>query len=68
MIPKKLPLTPEHPMYTQAVDAMKRYQDAQASGLPSEEIERLRQIAELQFQAVSDYQLSTLNCQSPSTH
>ncbi|MCE0966333.1 MULTISPECIES: hypothetical protein [Pseudomonas] len=53
-------LFPDHPMYTDAVDAMKRYHEAQASGESAEEVERLRLIAESQFQAVTDYQLKAL--------
>jgi len=41
---KKLPmLDSEHQLYTDAVDAMKRYHEAQASARPEQEIERLRQ-------------------------
>ena len=44
---KKMPaLLPDHPMYTDAVDAMKQYHEAQASGSSAEEVERLRQIAD----------------------
>jgi len=55
-------------MYTDAVDAMKRYHEAQASGEPPEEVERLRLIAESQFQAVTDYQLRALGCPGGSVH
>lgn len=54
-------LSPDHPMYTDAVDAMKRFREAQATGKAAEEVERLRLIAEAQFQAVTDYQLQGLN-------
>ncbi|MEZ1842216.1 hypothetical protein QVM62_30780, partial [Pseudomonas putida] len=38
---KKMPaLLPDHPMYTDAVDAMKQYHEAQASGSSAEEVER----------------------------
>ena len=53
MTKKSAFLYPDHPMYTQATDALKRYHEAQASGSPTHEIERLRQIAEAQFQAVN---------------
>ncbi|EJT85493.1 hypothetical protein PPS11_08000 [Pseudomonas putida S11] len=53
-------------MYTDAVDAMKQYHEAQAAGHPAEEIERLRLIAEAQFQAVNEYQLRAL-CSHPRT-
>ena len=51
---------PDHPMYTNAVQAWKRYHEAQASGEPAEELERLRLIAEAQYQAVTDYQLRAM--------
>lgn len=45
------------PLIQQAIDAMREYHQAQDSGAPVEEIERLRLLAESLFQAVSDYQL-----------
>jgi hypothetical protein len=45
------------PLIQQAIDAMRLYHEAQDYGAPSEEIERLRLLAESLFQAVSDYQL-----------
>ena len=45
------------PLIQQAIDAMRRYHEAQDYGAPAEEIERLRLLAESLFQAVSDYQL-----------
>lgn len=53
-------LYPDHPMYTDAVDAMRRYHEARDAGRPADEVERLRLIAEAQFQAVTDYQLKAL--------
>lgn len=53
-------LYPDHPMYTNAVQAWKLYHEAQASGEPAEELERLRVIAESQYQAVTDYQLRAM--------
>ncbi|WP_256819753.1 hypothetical protein [Pseudomonas putida] len=53
-------LYPDHAMYTDAVQALKRYHEAQASGEPAVKVERLRLIAESQFQAVNDYQLKNL--------
>ncbi|MFJ2982653.1 MULTISPECIES: hypothetical protein [unclassified Pseudomonas] len=50
-------LLPDHPMYTDAVDALKRYHRAQVTGVTGSELERLRLLAEHQFQAVTDYQL-----------
>jgi len=45
------------PLIQQAVDAMRKYHDAEAADQPAEEVERLRLLAESLFQAVSDYQL-----------
>jgi len=42
-------------MYADAVQAMKRYQEAQACGSSAEEVEWLRQIAESQFRALNEY-------------
>lgn len=53
-------LMPEHPLYTEAVEALKRYHRAQAGGVAGRELERLRLMAEHCFQAVTDYQLQTL--------
>ncbi|MCY1419371.1 hypothetical protein D9M71_349590 [compost metagenome] len=61
-------LYPDHPMYTDAVEAWKRYREAQASGAPAEEMERLRMIAESQCQAVTDYQLKALGRPAGKTH
>lgn len=47
-------------MYTDAVDAMKRYHQAQADGISGAELESLRLLAEQRFQAVTDYQLRAL--------
>jgi hypothetical protein len=48
-------LRPDHPLYTDAIDALKRYHEALACGGPIHKIERLRQIAESQLQSVTDY-------------
>ena len=45
------------PLIQQAVDAFRAYHEAQDRGAESEEVERLRLLAESLFQAVSDYQL-----------
>ena len=65
---KPAPLLPDDPMYAEAVAAMKRYHEAQAAGQPAEDVERLRQIAESQFQAVNDYQLRALGCPGGPVH
>lgn len=59
-------LPPDHPMYTEAVEALKRYHQAQAEGIEEADLERLRLIAEQQFQAVTDYQMKALGGLSPS--
>lgn len=48
------------PLIQQAIDAMRRYHEAQDYGAPAEEVERLRLLAESLFQAVSDYQLRVM--------
>lgn len=48
------------PLIQQVIDAMREYHQAQGSGAPSEEIERLRLLAEFLFQVVSDYQLRVI--------
>lgn len=50
-------LPPDHPAYIEAIEAMRRYQEAQDNGTPAIEVERLRLIAESLFQAVTDYQM-----------
>lgn len=61
-------LLPDHPMYTDAVDALKRYHQAQANGVTGTELERLRIMAEHQFQAVTDYQLRALGGPAEPSH
>ncbi|WP_060511543.1 hypothetical protein [Pseudomonas sp. NBRC 111124] len=53
-------LLPDHPMYTDAIEAMKRFYQAQAKGASDAELKRLRLLAEHRFQAVTDYQLHAL--------
>lgn len=61
-------LFPDHPMYTDAVEALRMFHEAQASGQPPLEVERLRLIAEAQFQAVTDYQLRALGRPAGDRH
>ncbi|MFJ4256825.1 hypothetical protein ACIP01_07685 [Pseudomonas monteilii] len=68
MAHKPAVLYPDHRMYTDAVEAMRQYHEAQASGSPAEQVERLRKIAESQFQAVNDYQLEALGCSVRQPH
>lgn len=61
-------LPPDHPMYADAVEAMKGYHQAQAEGVSGVELERLRLLAEHRFQAVTDYQLRALGGPSETSH
>jgi len=61
-------LLPDHLMYTDAVEAMKRYHQAQTEGISGAELERLRLLAEHQFQAVTDYQLRALGGPAKPNH
>ncbi|MEC4876865.1 hypothetical protein MXF29_14795 [Pseudomonas sp. NC26] len=66
-IPPKI-LFPDHPAYTDAIDAMRRYHVAQETGAPAVDVERLRLIAESLFQAVTDYQMKALGIGGGTTH
>ncbi len=68
MIKPEGPLSPDHEAYLEAVEAMRRYHEAQAKGQPAEVVERLRVIAEAQFQAVTDYQLRAWGRPGSSIH
>jgi len=61
-------LMPDHPLYTEAVEALKLYHQAQAEGVVGAELERLRLMAENCFQAVTDYQLNALGGPSEKGH
>lgn len=61
-------LMPDHQLYIDAVEALKRYHEAQNNNSPAEEVERLRLIAALLFQAATDYQLSALGHQPLKRH
>ncbi|HDS1733246.1 hypothetical protein [Pseudomonas sp. BP8] len=61
-------LMPDHPMYTEAVEALKLYHQAQAEGVIGAELERLRLMAEHHFQAVTDYQLHALGGPAVKRH
>ncbi|WP_392545666.1 hypothetical protein [Pseudomonas sp. CJQ_8] len=61
-------LMPDHAMYSDAVNALRRYHEAQDAGKPVDEVERLRLIAEAQFQAVTDYQLEALGGPAAQNH
>lgn len=61
-------LLPDHQAFSDAMEALKRYQEAQDFGAPPEEIERLKSLAESLFQAINDYQLRGLSGPSFTTH
>lgn len=61
-------LLPDHPMYTDAVEAMKLYHQAQAKGVSGMELERLRLLAEHSFQVVTDYQLHAFGGPFETSH
>ncbi|CAH0650903.1 MULTISPECIES: hypothetical protein [Pseudomonas] len=61
-------LPPNHPAYTEAVEAMRRYHEAQDARAPAIEVERLRVIAESLFQAVTDYQMRAFGRGGGTTH
>lgn len=55
-------------MLLEALEALRTYHNAQAAGVPAEEVERLRVIAESAYQAVTDYQLYALGHQPLIRH
>ncbi|HDS1765335.1 hypothetical protein NPS42_03775 [Pseudomonas putida] len=61
-------LPPDHPAYTEAVEAMRRFHEAQKTGAPAIEVERLRLIAESLFQSVTDYQMKAFGIGKATTH
>ena len=61
-------LQPGNPLMSQAIDALKRYHEAQAAGKSAEEIERLRLEAEGLFQAVSEFQFRMLGYRHDTLH
>ncbi|NVH63829.1 hypothetical protein HQ621_23215 [Pseudomonas simiae] len=61
-------IMPGGPLMTQAIDAMKRYHQAQEVGLPEAEVERLRLEAEHVFATVGEYQLAALGYQPLTRH
>lgn len=59
---------PDHPLYTEAVEALKLYLQAQADGVAGAELERFKLMAEHRFQAVTDYQLRALGGPAEQGH
>ncbi|MEE9947762.1 MAG: hypothetical protein PBV00_26040 [Pseudomonas asiatica] len=58
----------DHPLYTEAVEALKTYHQAEADGVGGMDLERLRLMAEHRFQAVTDYQLHALGGPAEKGH
>lgn len=61
-------LEPGNPLMTQALDAIKRYYEAQQAKLPDDEIERIRLEAEALFRAVNEFQQRMLGRRSDTLH
>lgn len=61
-------LMPDHPLYTEAVEALKVFHQAQADGVVGAELERLKLMAEHRFQAVADYQLQAFGGPAAKGH
>ncbi|WP_414156203.1 hypothetical protein [Pseudomonas sp. BNK-30] len=61
-------LPPDHSMYTEAIEALKRYHQAQQDGVTSADLEQLRLLAELRFQAATDAQFIALGGRPESSH
>ncbi|WP_286751404.1 hypothetical protein [Pseudomonas sp. UBA2522] len=61
-------LMPDDPLYTEAVEALKVYHQAEADGVVGMELERLRLLAEHRFQAVTEYQLRALGGPAEKGH
>lgn len=59
---------PDHPLYVEAVEALKHYHQAQAEGVVGAELELLKLMAEHRFQAVTDYQLQALGGPAEQGH
>lgn len=65
---RRTPLLPDDPLYQKAVEALKRYHQAQMDERPADEIQRLRMEAEQSFQLVTDCQLEALGGPSLTRH
>lgn len=61
-------LLPDHPAYTEAFEAMRRYDEARDAGVPASEVEKLRIISEALFQALTDYQMRAFGCSGGTIH
>ena len=56
------------PLILEALEALRLYREAKASGRPQEEIDRLKILAESLVQAVTDYQLFAVGDDSIKLH
>ncbi|MEJ3598738.1 MULTISPECIES: hypothetical protein [Pseudomonas] len=56
------------PLILEALEALRLYREAKASGRPQEEIDRLKILAESLVQAVTDYQLLAVGDDSIKLH
>lgn len=61
-------IMPDDPLMLEAVEAMRRYHESQASSSSVEEVERYRVLAESLFQAVADFNLRALGHPSERQH
>lgn len=61
-------LEPDNPLVNQAMDAFRRYHEAQAAKLSDAEVERLRIAAESLFQAVSEFQQRVMGLREDAFH
>lgn len=61
-------LEPDNPLVNQAMDAFRRYHEAQAAKLSDVEVERLRVAAESLFQAVSEFQQRVMGLRDDALH
>ncbi|PNQ93390.1 hypothetical protein CCU68_06610 [Pseudomonas gingeri NCPPB 3146 = LMG 5327] len=52
----------------QAVDGLRRYETALSKGASTEEVERLRMMAESLFQAVTEHHLRAAGCYLSTLH
>ncbi|WP_281212047.1 hypothetical protein [Pseudomonas fulva] len=56
------------PLTLEATAALRRYNEAKDAGEPAEQVKRLRVLAELAYQAVTDYQLYAYGLQPITKH
>lgn len=61
-------LMPNDPIMLEAIEAMKRYHEAQAECRPQAEVDKLRLIAEQHFEHINQYQLAGLGHQPLTRH